>query len=82
MVSGVQRVPNNRRHPADLTFEDDFPGHYESARGLRETDVYEDEPLETMGLVEDPSEPQPVKIDKSNLLLIGPTGVGKTYILE
>jgi ATP-dependent Clp protease ATP-binding subunit ClpX len=25
---------------------------------------------------------QHVKIDKSNLLLIGPTGVGKTYILE
>lgn len=26
--------------------------------------------------------PSPVKIDKSNILLIGPTGVGKTYILE
>ncbi|CAK7264948.1 ATP-binding protein [Sporothrix epigloea] len=31
---------------------------------------------------EDTSIPQHVKIDKSNLLLIGPTGVGKTYILE
>lgn len=31
---------------------------------------------------EDPSVPEHVKIDKSNLLLIGPTGVGKTYILE
>lgn len=26
--------------------------------------------------------PDHVKIDKSNLLLVGPTGVGKTYILE
>ncbi|CAI4211610.1 unnamed protein product [Parascedosporium putredinis] len=26
--------------------------------------------------------PEHVKIDKSNLLLLGPTGVGKTYILE
>ncbi|EGS23913.1 uncharacterized protein CTHT_0006220 [Thermochaetoides thermophila DSM 1495] len=31
---------------------------------------------------EDFSPTEHVKIDKSNLLLIGPTGVGKTYILE
>ena len=31
---------------------------------------------------EDKSIPEHVKIDKSNILLIGPTGVGKTYILE
>ncbi|KAJ4307056.1 ATP-binding protein [Collariella sp. IMI 366227] len=31
---------------------------------------------------EDFTAPEHVKIDKSNLLLIGPTGVGKTYILE
>ena len=31
---------------------------------------------------EDKGVPEHVKIDKSNILLIGPTGVGKTYILE
>jgi len=31
---------------------------------------------------EDLTRQQSVKIDKSNVLLIGPTGVGKTYILE
>jgi ATP-dependent Clp protease ATP-binding subunit ClpX len=31
---------------------------------------------------EDPNIPHHVKIDKSNLLLLGPTGVGKTYVLE
>lgn len=31
---------------------------------------------------EDKGIPEHVKIDKSNILLIGPTGVGKTYILE
>ncbi|SPO05643.1 related to MCX1 protein [Cephalotrichum gorgonifer] len=31
---------------------------------------------------EDSGIPEHVKIDKSNVLLIGPTGVGKTYILE
>jgi len=30
----------------------------------------------------DTNMPEHVKIDKSNLLLLGPTGVGKTYILE
>ncbi|KAI2641982.1 P-loop containing nucleoside triphosphate hydrolase protein [Xylaria nigripes] len=31
---------------------------------------------------EDVHHPVPVQIDKSNILLLGPTGVGKTYILE
>lgn len=72
-----------RRHRADNNnAEDDYPGHYESLRHLHETDIFEDDPFESFGLLEDPSVPEPVKIDKSNLLLIGPTGVGKTYILE
>lgn len=40
------------------------------------------DPSENFYTEEDTSMPQHVKIDKSNLLLIGPTGVGKTYILE
>lgn len=31
---------------------------------------------------EDPLAAEAVKIDKSNMLLLGPTGSGKTYILE
>lgn len=52
----------------------------------RDHDMVEDH-LETTSvddfyIPEDTNAPQRVKIDKSNLLLIGPTGVGKTYILE
>ncbi|KAG5965868.1 hypothetical protein E4U58_002681 [Claviceps cyperi] len=43
---------------------------------------FEDVSFDHLDIPEDPSEPDHVKIDKSNLLLIGPTGVGKTYILE
>lgn len=31
---------------------------------------------------EEPGILEHIKIDKSNILVIGPTGVGKTYILE
>lgn len=61
---------------------DEFPWHNESARPLHEASEYEDDPLDHLYIPEDPSVPNHVKIDKSNLLLIGPTGVGKTYILE
>lgn len=47
--------------------------HQSWQRNEKEVDFY---------IPEDESRPPPVKIDKSNLLLIGPTGVGKTYILE
>lgn len=40
------------------------------------------EPVDEFYIPEEMAAPQHVKIDKSNLLLIGPTGVGKTYILE
>jgi ATP-dependent Clp protease ATP-binding subunit ClpX len=75
---------NMRRNRADNdnNDEDDYPGHYESLRHLHEADMFEEDPIESFGLMDDPSVPEPVKIDKSNLLLIGPTGVGKTYILE
>ncbi|CCC10933.1 unnamed protein product [Sordaria macrospora k-hell] len=82
---------NRDIHPV----EDEFPGHHESVMGThrdrdrdrdRDHDMVEDH-LETTSvddfyIPEDTNAPQRVKIDKSNLLLIGPTGVGKTYILE
>lgn len=74
------RQQTNIRHVA----EDEFPGHHESVRGTH-NEVLED-PFETPSdnfyIQEDLTVPNHVKIDKSNLLLIGPTGVGKTYILE
>ncbi|KAI0389690.1 ATP-dependent Clp protease [Xylariaceae sp. FL0594] len=64
-------------HPLD----DDFPGHHDSVRHMyqtwqrpeRDADFY---------IPEDLARQPSVKIDKSNVLLLGPTGVGKTYILE
>ncbi|GAB0132006.1 hypothetical protein EsDP_00000457 [Epichloe bromicola] len=62
--------------------EDEFTGHNKSVPPLYEANEHEDDPLDHLYIPEDPSVPSHVKIDKSNLLLIGPTGVGKTYILE
>jgi ATP-dependent Clp protease ATP-binding subunit ClpX len=69
------------RYAAD-TIEDEFPGHNESVRGLHDSHEYDDDPMDHLYVAEDITVPEHVKIDKSNLLLIGPTGVGKTYILE
>lgn len=66
----------------NLTILDEFPGHAESVRELYESDKYDTSSLDHLYIPEDKSAQEPVKIDKSNLLLIGPTGVGKTYILE
>ncbi|KAK3946283.1 P-loop containing nucleoside triphosphate hydrolase protein [Diplogelasinospora grovesii] len=63
--------------------EDEFPGHNESARGLHQAPENSyTEPSDDFYIHEDSNVPQHVKIDKSNILLLGPTGVGKTYILE
>jgi ATP-dependent Clp protease ATP-binding subunit ClpX len=70
------------RLPADNVVEDEFPGHQESVRQLHETRNFDDDPFDSLYTPEDPSTQEPVKIDKSNMLLVGPTGVGKTYILE
>ena len=60
------------------TATDEFPERFdESAYSEHRPD-----PSENFYAEEDASLPQHIKIDKSNLLLIGPTGVGKTYILE
>lgn len=73
---------NAESRAADPLFQDDFPGHEESVRSLYDTEDMEDTSLDCLYTPEDASESTPVKVDKSNLLLIGPTGVGKTYILE
>jgi ATP-dependent Clp protease ATP-binding subunit ClpX len=59
--------------------EDEFPGHNESVRSINPGRM---EPVDNFYAPEETNLPQHVKIDKSNLLLLGPTGVGKTYILE
>ena len=59
--------------------EDEWPGHRESVQQSL-TDM--SKALDQSFISEDNHMPHHVKIDKSNLLLIGPTGVGKTYILE
>lgn len=70
------------RQPTDTHTEDEYPGHSESVRQLHDTHEFEEDPFDSLYIPEDSSVPEPVKIDKSNMLLIGPTGVGKTYILE
>lgn len=57
---------------------DDFPGHHEAIQQSQQrVDLAAD-----FYIPEDPNVPHHTRLDKSNLLLIGPTGVGKTYILE
>lgn len=72
--SKLERKPN----ADNLGFEVDFPGHHESAQGLHEQDPSFVEEF----LRDDARDSRHVTIQKSNLLCIGPTGVGKTYIVE
>ncbi|KAH7311752.1 putative MCX1 protein [Stachybotrys elegans] len=67
---------------AEKTWSDEFPGHSESVRHLHEAYSTPDPPPEHLIATGNKDVPEHVKIDKSNILLIGPTGVGKTYILE
>jgi len=53
-----------------------------ASHGAMGEGLFEPLPNDYYAVPEDFSPPEHVKIDKSNLLLIGPTGVGKTYILE
>jgi ATP-dependent Clp protease ATP-binding subunit ClpX len=73
-----------RRKADDVSSpKDEFPGHHESVRGTHApTESVFEPPQDDFYIPEDFAAPRHVKIDKSNLLLIGPTGVGKTYILE
>ncbi|KAJ2897625.1 uncharacterized protein MKZ38_004525 [Zalerion maritima] len=69
-----------RRYEADDIPEDDFNGQ----KDPMDQSSQHQESLSSLAANFYPAEegPSHVKIDKSNLLLIGPTGVGKTYILE
>lgn len=80
-AGAYRRRKDDVRKTDDL--QDDYPGHYESVRPIHEPiEVEPEDQLEALYTPEDLSHEEPVKIDKSNILLIGPTGVGKTYILE
>ncbi|KAF3025703.1 hypothetical protein E8E14_014151 [Neopestalotiopsis sp. 37M] len=74
--------PVRRSYAADDVFEDEFPGHNESVNDRAHKVWQHREEEDDFYIPEDPSRPPPVKIDKSNLLLLGPTGVGKTFIVE
>ncbi|KAI1381321.1 P-loop containing nucleoside triphosphate hydrolase protein [Hypoxylon crocopeplum] len=75
-------TPKFHRYRADdVDFEDEFPGHNDSILNMNQAWQRTEEKVDFY-IPEDASRALPVKIDKSNLLLLGPTGVGKTYILE
>ncbi|KAI0426976.1 P-loop containing nucleoside triphosphate hydrolase protein [Xylaria sp. FL1042] len=81
MRQAVARDRNAReREPHPV--EDDYPGHHESVQHMHQTWVRPEQDVADFYIPEDMNRQPPVKIDKSNILLIGPTGVGKTYILE
>ncbi|KAI0843680.1 P-loop containing nucleoside triphosphate hydrolase protein [Hypoxylon sp. FL0890] len=81
-VEGWQHpTPMSQRYRADDYAEDEYPGHNDTIQQMHQAWQRGEEKIDFY-IPEDTSRPPPVKIDKSNLLLIGPTGVGKTYILE
>ncbi|KAI1495848.1 ATP-dependent Clp protease [Biscogniauxia marginata] len=81
-LEGWQYSTNvSHRFHADDVPEDEFPGHHDSIQHMHQAWQRVEQDVDFY-IPEDPNRTPPVKIDKSNLLLIGPTGVGKTYILE
>ncbi|KAI0181787.1 P-loop containing nucleoside triphosphate hydrolase protein [Hypoxylon sp. FL1284] len=71
----------NARERESHPVEDDFPGHNDSIQNMHQAWQHGEQKVDFY-IPEDASRTPSVKIDKSNLLLLGPTGVGKTYILE
>ncbi|KAI2617471.1 P-loop containing nucleoside triphosphate hydrolase protein [Hypoxylon sp. NC1633] len=71
----------NARERESHPVEDEFPGHNDSIQNMHQAWQHGEQRVDFY-IPEDESRTPSVKIDKSNLLLIGPTGVGKTYILE
>ncbi|KAG7115859.1 ATP-dependent clpX-like chaperone [Verticillium longisporum] len=69
------------RRLADSRAQDDYPGHFESVEHLSDQPDPR-APADDLNIAEEPTGPLNVKIDKSNLLVMGNTGTGKTYILE
>jgi ATP-dependent Clp protease ATP-binding subunit ClpX len=62
--------------------KDEAPGQASSTRQAHDLNASEGGSATGILKSEEPAIPEHVKIDKSNILVIGPTGVGKTYILE
>lgn len=84
MFGRSPRSPTSR-YWADgqLFIKDEYPVQSEPGRGVHvPPDEPFDGPPDDFYIQEETAVPKHVKIDKSNILLIGPTGVGKTYILE
>jgi ATP-dependent Clp protease ATP-binding subunit ClpX len=81
---------HRQRYCVDGIVEDEFPGHNESVlhshsypqSSYSDPSEWHEKEQDVDFYVPEETGQQPIKIDKSNLLLIGPTGVGKTYILE
>ncbi|KAH6604108.1 atp-dependent clp protease atp-binding subunit [Trichoderma cornu-damae] len=72
----------SQRRWDSLPAEDEAPGQSTSARQIPELCVSETNSTSHIMKPEEPAVFEHIKIDKSNILVIGPTGVGKTYILE
>lgn len=84
-LSGRSSRSPSYRYWADRQFspQDAFSEQSDAGQGTRALPEESfDIPADDFYIQEDSSMPKHVKIDKSNILLIGPTGVGKTYILE
>lgn len=72
----------SQRRWDSLPVEEENVPQSSPARQIPELCVSETNPAAPIFKPEDPAIPEHIKIDKSNILVIGPTGVGKTYILE
>ncbi|RYC53987.1 hypothetical protein CHU98_g12225, partial [Xylaria longipes] len=77
-IAQDRNIREREPHPV----EDDYSGHHESIQNMHPTWERHEQKVVDLYITEDLSHQTPVKIDKSNILLIGPTGVGKTYMLE
>ncbi|TGJ81317.1 hypothetical protein E0Z10_g7432 [Xylaria hypoxylon] len=77
-ISRDRNAQEQEIHP----IEDDYPRHRDSMQTMNQTWARSEQNATEFYIPEDMNRQPPVKIDKSNILLIGPTGVGKTYILE
>ena len=74
-------APKEKREPErKFSMQDIMPPHKIKARLDRY--VVGQEQRDDKELIPDPNVPDPVEIQKSNILMIGPTGSGKTYIVQ
>jgi ATP-dependent Clp protease ATP-binding subunit ClpX len=79
LSSRRKRVPPIPSHDLSNITSDEFPGHVETVDLNSSIKPPDSEPeLGSRPLEDDPK----TIIEKSNLLLLGPSGVGKTYILS